>query len=297
MTSPSASASLLVNTQDMVGESPVWCGKTNTLWWTDIDAQRLHALSWDTQQIQTWPLDEPAGCIALHAQGGLIAAMTSGIFRLLPRSDGRFDHQLLHQARHPQDNMRFNDGRTDRQGRFWSTTMVQNMGLAKAAGQLYVTQNNRTRLVLEGFITPNGSAFSPDGKTFYLSDSHASVQKVWKFALHEDGTLGDRRLFIDMNDYPGRPDGATVDEDGCYWICGNDAGQVHRFTPAGQLDRSITVPVDKPAMCTFAGPQLDTLVITSIRPQNVPQGQKKLAGAVFAICPGVKGLADTPYMS
>ena len=69
-----------------------------------------------------------------------------------------------------------------------------------------------------------------------------------------------------MTPLPGRPDGAAVDADGCYWICGNDAGLVHRFTPDGRLDRSLAVPVKKPAMCAFGGPQLDTLFVTSIRP-------------------------------
>ena len=42
-----------------------------------------------------------------------------------------------------------------------------------------------------------------------------------------------------MKPLPGRPDGAAVDADGCYWICGNDAGLVHRFTPkAGSTARS-----------------------------------------------------------
>ncbi len=79
------------------------------------------------------------------------------------------------------------------------------------------------------------------------------------------GTPHNRRLFVDMTPLPGRPDGAAVDADGCYWICGNDAGLVHRFTPDGRLDRSLEVPVKKPAMCAFGGAQLDTLYVTSIR--------------------------------
>ena len=90
-----------------------------------------------------------------------------------------------------------------------------------------------------------------------------------------------------MNAHPGRPDGAAVDADGCYWICGNDAGFVHRFTPDGRLDRSIAIPTSKPAMCAFGGPGLDTLFVTSIR-----IGDDPLSGATFAVRPGVTGLPE-----
>jgi len=126
----------------------------------------------------------------------------------------------------------------------------------------------------------------------YLSDSHPNVQAVWAFDYDtSSGTPHNRRLFVDMKPLPGRPDGAAVDADGCYWICGNDAGLIHRFTPEGQLDRSLAVPVKKPAMCAFGGSALDTLFVTSIRPGGDLSDQP-LAGGVFALNPGVKGLPE-----
>jgi sugar lactone lactonase YvrE len=98
-------------------------------------------------------------------------------------------------------------------------------------------------------------------------------------------------MFVDMRPLPGRPDGAAIDADGCYWICGNDAGLVHCFTPDGKLDRSLAVPVKKPAMCAFGGAQLDTLFVTSIRPGG-DLADQPLAGGLFALQPGVKGLPE-----
>ena len=90
---------------------------------------------------------------------------------------------------------------------------------------------------------------------------------------------------------------AAVDADGCYWICGNDAGLVHRFTPAGKLDRSLAVPVKKPAMCAFGGAGLDTLFVTSIRPGgDVDLSDQPLAGSVFALRPGVRGLPEPAFV-
>jgi sugar lactone lactonase YvrE len=87
-----------------------------------------------------------------------------------------------------------------------------------------------------------------------------------------------------------------VDADGCYWICGNDAGLVHRFTPDGRLDRSIAVPVKKPAMCAFGGANLDVLYVTSIRPDGVDLAEQPLAGGVFALQPGVQGLPEPAFL-
>ena len=127
----------------------------------------------------------------------------------------------------------------------------------------------------------------------YLSDSHPQRRLIWAFDYDtETGTPSRRRVFADLHDYVGRPDGAAVDADGCYWICANDAGAVLRFTPQGVLDRRSDLPAIKPAMCAFGGTDLDTLFITSIRPAT---GATEHDGHVFAVRPGVRGLAEAEY--
>lgn len=194
--------------------------------------------------------------------------------------------------------MRFNDGRCDRQGRFWAGSMLLDMNAAAPVGALYrysAGQSEPLSAQLNDLIVPNGLAFSPDGRTLYLSDSHPSAQAIWAFDYDIDsGTPHNRRLFVDMRQHPGRPDGAAVDSEGGYWICGNDAGLIHRFSPDGRLDRSLAVPVLKPSMCAFGGRDLDTLFVTSIRPAG-DLGDQPLAGGVFALQPGVKGLEETCF--
>ncbi len=198
-------------------------------------------------------------CIAPRADapGEWIAGMESGLFSLKPQADGTLAATSLAPVEHAAPAMRFNDGRCDRQGRFWAGTMLLDMAAGARVGRLYRYGNGRQErrsARLDDLIVPNGLAFSPDGRTMYLSDSHPTVQAVWAFDYDtETGTPSNRRLFIDMKPLPGRPDGAAMDTDGCYWICGNDAGLVHRFTPDGRLDRSLEVPVKKPAMCAFGG--------------------------------------------
>lgn len=287
---------VLAPVRDVVGESPVWSVAEQALWWVDIDGRSLRRYDWATRQLDRWGTPERCGCIALHADGGLLAAMETGLFRLQTAADGELLVTPLAKVAHAQDGMRFNDGRCDRQGRFWAGTMVRDMSLAAAAGALYrYDGRGLSSPLVDGLVTPNGLAFSGDGKTMYLSDSHPSVQRIWAFDLDADGTPTHRRDFVDMNRHPGRPDGAALDTDGGYWICANDAGLVHRFTPDGRLDRSVRVPVDKPAMCAFGGPDLQTMFVTSIRPAQPAPGQQALAGAVFVLRPGATGLPEPAF--
>lgn len=286
-------AELIADTRCGTGESPVWVVDEQALYWADIPTGRLWR--WQNGELKHWQGDEMLACMARSADGSSwIAGMESGVFRLTPQTDGRLAGERLAGVEHDRQGMRFNDGRCDRQGRFWAGTMLMDMGAAAPVGRLYRHSSAEgLREVLDGFITPNGLGFSPDGRTMYLSDSHPQVQAIWAFDYDTDsGTPHNRRLFVDMKPLPGRPDGAAVDADGCYWICGNDAGLVHRFTPDGRLDRSLPVPVKKPAMCAFGGAGLDTLFVTSIRPGGIDLSDQPLAGGVFALRPGSKGLQE-----
>ncbi|MDB5993112.1 MAG: gluconolactonase [Pseudomonas sp.] len=291
-------AELIVDARNAVGESPVWVPEENALYWVDIPAAILHRWRADSGQVETWTAPEMLACIARHRDGGWVAGMESGFFTLRTHSDGSLDSQRLATVEHARPDMRLNDGRCDRQGRFWAGSMVLNMGANAANGTLYRYDSGQRGTIdaqLSGYIVPNGLGFSPDGRTMYLSDSHPAVQQIWAFDYDIDsGTPSNRRVFVDMNHFCGRPDGAAVDADGCYWICANDAGLIHRFTPDGRLDRSLAVPVKKPTMCAFGGSQLDTLFVTSIRPGD-DHDEQSLAGGVFALDPGVKGLPEPHF--
>ena len=284
---------LIVDARNGTGESPVWHAGEQALYWADIPARQLHRWSAADGAHQVWQGDEMLACIARHGDGW-VAGMESGIFQVTATADGRLDSRLLSPVEHARDGMRFNDGRCDRQGRFWAGTMLMDMQQGVPVGALYRHDGEgRLHRQLDSMLVPNGLAFSPDGTRMYLSDSHPSVQTVWVFDYDIDtGTPRNQRVFVDMHGYPGRPDGAAIDQDGCYWICGNDAGLIHRFTPDGRLDRSLEVPVKKPAMCAFGGGNLDTLFVTSIRPAGLDLAGQPLAGGVFALDPGTKGLEE-----
>jgi sugar lactone lactonase YvrE len=277
-----------------VGESPLWCARRALWYWVDIAARTVWRLDASSGALRSWQTDEMVACIALADDGGLVAGMQSGLFHLrLGEAGAAVEATLLAAPADSMAGMRFNDGRCDRQGRFWSGTMVLDMTLAPDSGKLYrySAAEGISAPVVTGLVTQNGLAWSPDGRTMYLSDSHASRRLVWAFDYDTgSGVPSGRRVFVDMNQHPGRPDGAAIDVDGCYWTCANDAGQLHRFTPDGRLDRSIALPFAKPSMCSFGGDDMKTMLVTSIS-AGAPAGDL-LAGAVVMLNPGVAGMAE-----
>jgi sugar lactone lactonase YvrE len=302
--SPSPIARVVNTRHDRVGESPVWSVFEQALYWVDIEGRSIHRMPWTNglrADAQTsWRVDERVGCIALSQRGTVIAAMETGIFEIALGAAGSVTATCLAKFDAPHTNMRFNDGRCDAQGRFWISTMCRDMSLAAPVGGLYCLDEMGLRgPLVSGLITPNGLAFSGNGLRAYLSDSHPSSQKIWTFDLQpETGTLSNRALWVDMQTMPGRPDGAAVDAEDCYWICANDAGRVHRFDTQGQLLESLVLPVAKPSMCAFGGPQLSHLFVTSITPTNPVDGfDSALDGALFVFETDVVGRAEPVFSS
>ncbi|EIF33681.1 gluconolactonase [Burkholderia sp. Ch1-1] len=284
-----------------VGESPVWRIAEQALYWVDIPAQKIVRLRIDSGERSEWLLPEKVACIAFDHRGTVLAGCETGLFAVTlteATASGEAVQVTGRQLAAPDfacGDMRFNDGRCDRQGRFWAGTMVQDMAAANPAGALYRfdARGVLSAPVVDGLITQNGLAWSPDGTTMYLSDSHPLRRQIWAFDYDgETGEPRNRRVFADLNHHAGRPDGAAVDADGCYWICANDAGLLLRFTPQGKLDRRIAVPAIKPAMCAFGGRELDTLFVTSIRPAA---NASEHDGHLFAVRPGVTGLPEPEF--
>ena len=280
-----------------VGESPLWCAEQGAWYWVDIPARAIWRLDAASGRLSTWHTTEMVASIALRESGGLVAGMESGIFGLgLGNGPMAEEEKLGSPAEGLGPGMRFNDGRCDRQGRFWSGTMFMDIPASRPLGHLhrYTAQHGVSAPVVSGLLVQNGLAWSPDGRTMYLSDSHPARQLIWTFDYDTDeGVPTNQRLFVDMNRFAGRPDGAAIDSDGCYWICGNDGGCILRFTPEGKLDRRIDVPMAKPSMCTFGGDKLDTLLVTSIA-AGAPDGDE-WAGGIIMLRPGVTGVAEARF--
>lgn len=283
------------------GENPVWDAERGLWTWIDIPARAVHRLDPSSGVHRRWTLPEMIGSLVLRPDGGVVCACETGVFDVdLPGEDGPGEGgeavvTTLATHRFPKEGMRFNDGRCDRQGRFWLSSMVMDISKGDSSGlwHRFTRADGLTETGTGGYIIPNGSAFSPDGRTLYASDSHRDVRMVWAWDYDPDtGTAGNRRPFIDMRAMVGRPDGAAVDADGCYWICCLDEGCIKRFTPAGELDRRIEVPMRKPTMCAFGGPDLRTMLVTSLSRGPADLAEDPHGGRVLMFDPGAQGLPE-----
>ncbi|MFK8251154.1 SMP-30/gluconolactonase/LRE family protein [Ancylobacter terrae] len=273
-----------------LGECPTWSVREQALYWIDIYPGLLNRFDPATGANRVWKLPEPIGSFALCEDGAVLLALKSGLWRY------DLGSEALTPLARPEPDLpgnRLNDGRCDPRGRFWVGSMEDPVRPERAMGALYrFGADHRCARLVDGLFVSNGLAFSPDARTLYHSDSYAAVRTIWAWDFDaDDGSIRNRRVFVDTAGMPGRPDGGACDADGCYWMAGNDGWEIVRFTPHGAIDRRIAVPVAKPSMIAFGGPRLDTIYITSIRPASV-DGQPQ-AGSLFAVhAGGITGIAE-----
>ena len=280
----------VVDARAELGEGTLWDPKAGVLWWIDIWKKLIHRYDPATGEDRTWETPEYLGCIGLRARGGLVLTMANG-FHFFDPDTGVFTPIVDPEADMPMT--RFNDGKPDRQGRFWSGSMFEVPGKpVEFVGSLYRLDPDLTvHRMIEGVGCSNGLAWSPDSKTMYFSDSHSGRVDAYDFDAATGG-IENRRAFIDMTVTGGVADGATVDAEGCYWVTVPVTSKVSRYDPAGRLMTSITLPTDLPTCCEFGGKDLDILYVTTAvlrRPDAHFAGQRN-PGGLFAIDVGVKGL-------
>lgn len=275
------------------GEGPVWSERDQALWWVDIPKGHLNRFDPSGGTNEVYPLPSTVGCLALAAAGGLIVALESGFEHFDPQSQ-RLTHLVQPEPDRPHN--RYNDGTTDPAGRFWAGTMPKAGARRErgAEGALYwLDRDGTAHQHSSGYFTQNGLAFSPDGDTFYVSDTAPWVRTIWAYDFDvANATTRNRRVFFDTRAVAGRPDGGTVDADGCYWMAGVGGSQLVRLTPAGKIDRLIELPCRWPSKMAFGEAGLDTMFVTSIRrdPAEDPEG-----GAIFAVRAGIQGLPQALY--
>jgi len=282
---------VVVQAGNLLGESPVWDERDDALWWVDIHGRSLHCWRARTGH-GVWPLPEQVASIGLRAGGGLVCGTRTGFMLFYPETATR---ETLSSPLAGMSDIRFNDGRCDRQGRFWSGTVQEKRVVGEAALYRLDADGSCTRM-LDGLTVTNGLSFSPDDRTLYVADSH--VGEIYALAFDAaSGRVGERRLFARIPKELGMPDGATVDVDGCLWVAAIGGSRVFRYTPDGELDRAIELPVTQPTSCEFGGDGLRTLFVTSARMRRDTAALEKepLAGSVFALDVGTHGLPEPRY--
>jgi L-arabinonolactonase len=278
---------------NIVGEGILWDSRRQVLWWTDIQTCRLYRYDWALQRQQTSHTPERVGSFGLIAGSeSLITAFASGI-ALYDTQRQAVDWLARPATIAP--GIRFNDGRVDRRGRFWSGTMVEDEQSAPLGCLYSIEGAGEPRCHLQGVKISNGLCSSPDGTQLYFADSPTRTISVYEL-IEPEGILGKRRIFAQTPE-GAFPDGATVDVDGCVWSAHWGAGCVVRYTPDGRIDRTLQVPTRQPTCVCFAGPDLDILCVTSAREglDETTLRAEPHAGDVFLYRTGTQGLPESEY--
>ena len=284
----------IVDNRSIVGECPVWCPRERVLYWIDIYAPAIFRYDPATGENRRWAMAEPVGSIALRESGGLVAAMASG-FCYIDLETSAVTPIVDPEPDDP--GTRLNDGRCDRAGRFWAGSMAE--AVDRPVGALYrLDPNLSCHKAFGGFLISNGLAFSPDDRILYHADTRARSVFAYDFDL-ETGGVANKRLFCTSDDRlgEGRPDGACVDEEGCYWSARCDGWRVTRHAPDGRVIGQVDLPVAVPTMCAFGGENLDVLYITTATDGKAPEAlsDQPLAGSLFACEPGVRGIPEPRF--
>jgi sugar lactone lactonase YvrE len=264
------------------GEGPVWSAADNRLDLVDMLAGVVVRLDPDTGAHDRLEIGSVAAALRPRTSGGIVVAAERS-FVLIERDGRRIDLPAVW----TDETVRFNDGGCDPDGRFYCGTMGH--GGQEGRGTFYRLNIDHSVEPIFGNVTiSNGFAFSPDGSRAYYVDTPTGRVDVFDYQL---GELRNRRTSVAS---AGHPDGLCVDAAGNLWVAQFGGASVRQYTPAGEQLAEVAVAARQVTACTFGGPDLDTLYITTSR-DNVPGGEDPGAGSVFAVQPGVRGLPTLAY--
>lgn len=277
----------------LLGESPLWHPEEKCLYWVDIIKATLNRFDTVSRNFKKLNMPSQIGSIGWCAKGGLIGAL-SDRFAFIDTESGTTQTIALPLKKNSND--MFNDGKCDRQGRFWAGT--KDIAEEMPIGSLYCldTKGMVTEMI-NGFTVSNGIAWNLDNSRMYICDSPARQIYEYEFDARK-GRLGDFQIFAQIPISDGFPDGLTVDSEGYIWSCHWDGWKITRYKPNGEIDSVIPTPVPRPTSCCFGGDDLKTLYVTSA---SVGLSAPILAdaphsGQLFALQIGIQGLPEPPYL-
>ncbi|MGH6934513.1 MAG: SMP-30/gluconolactonase/LRE family protein [Dongiaceae bacterium] len=285
--------------RDWLGEGPCWHPGEQALYWTDVPAKCIHRWNPRTGMHRRWDMAEMVTAIAVRRSGGLIIACHTGIDFFDPETGAatRFAEPEKHKPAN-----RSNDGKCDRQGRFWYGTMMNNFAADMSETPITANTGALYRIDPDGSIhqfestlgIANTFAWSPDDRIMYFADT---FEAIYAYVFDApSGTVSHRRVFGKTREY-GYPDGSTIDSQGFLWNARWDGGCLIRWAPDGTIDRIVKLPCRRVTSCIFGGPHLDVLYVTTVRYglSEAELAEQPLAGGIFAVDAGVKGLPDGQF--
>lgn len=261
------------------GENPMWDVARQVLHYIDNSGMKVH--TYDPASGTSRTLDMPAviTTLVLRQGGGAVVTLRTGI-HFLDLESGELE--LIHPLPDPPPHV-YNDGKVDSRGRFVIGASTANFANPAPDGGLFRLDPDRTLTRLDsGIHFSNSPCWSPDGSTFYFSDSWLKTTYAYDYDA-ETGSVSNRRPFVDTSELGGLPDGATVDAEGLYWVAVYGSGKIAAYRPDGSLAQIIDMPVKLVSSVMFGGPDLDRLFVTTIEQGALGEPVEDGAGSLYVI--------------
>ncbi|GAA2449896.1 SMP-30/gluconolactonase/LRE family protein [Streptomyces glaucus] len=272
-----------VRAEAALGEGPTWDAAAGRLVWVDILGCRVHTYDPVSGRRTVRATEQHVGAAKPRAGGGLVLNLRDGVGLL----DAGGDFRWLH--REPVPGRRGNDAAVAPDGSLWAGTMRYDE--ASGGGTLSrITADGTVTTVLDDVTVSNGTGWSPDGRLMYYVDTPTRRIDVFD---HEAGEVTGRRTLAEIEEGAGFPDGLTVDADGCVWVALWDGAAVRRYTPDGELDRVVELPVPRVTACAFGGADLTDLYLTTARTGLA--APHPLAGALLVVPGAGRGLEQPAF--
>lgn len=270
----------------ILGEGPIWVAREAALWFVDIKSHRIYRFDPATGASRVWTAPGQVGWILPTSDGLFAAGLQSGVHRFDP-DDGSFT--LIHAPEAHLPGNRQNDATVAPDGAIWFGSMDDSEG--NITGRFYRFHKGDCRdSGLPPVSITNGPATSPDGRILYHTDTLG--KRIWRTQLNGEGGIGDTRLFVEIEDGAGYPDGPTIDAEGCLWTGLFGGWAARRYDPNGTLMREVRFPVSNITKIAFGGDDLKTAYATTARKglDAAALAEQPEAGDLFAFDPGVVGL-------
>lgn len=248
--------------QNRLGEGVQWNERDQSVWWTDIQSSLIYRFTPATEQLTSWPTPERIGCFAFSSSDSrLLVAAATGIAWLTLETG---ELEWLARPEQAIRGNRMNDGRVDRQGRFWVGGVVEENNAAHQTTALYSFDGSDIHCHLSGLTISNALCWSRDGTHLYHADSPTGKIMQYPFDPVAGRISGAGRVFVAVESGL-EPDGACIDSEDCLWNALWGSGQVRRYSPDGQQLTALDLPFSQPTCVAFGGPDLSWLIVTSAR--------------------------------
>ncbi len=247
---------------NILGEAVQWNHREQAVWWTDIKSNKIFRYHLASKQLQSWATPEAVGCFTFcESDDRLLLACASG-FVWFDKMTGALEWLAKPEAGIRGN--RLNDGRVDRQGRFWAGSIVEERNTPEqSAGLFCLDAQPQVSQHLSGLTISNSLCWSLDSKKLYHADSPTHQIKVYDFDA-QTGTLGEGKVYVQTSDQV-EPDGSTIDAEGYLWNAEWGGSRLVRYSPDGEENLVLNTLVSQPTCMAFGGEDMNLLFVTSAR--------------------------------